>query len=171
MDENFILFTISLDFSKACDTLNFDILINKLKFYGIIGTPLKLLDNYLRNRHQFVTFKNINLDLQEIRTRIQQGSISCPLFFTIYINDLIKSSNIFNYLMYADDTALYFNLEDIDSVNLNENINIHLEKINVWLKLYKFTVNVSKIKFMIFHKPRDVPQLDLLLANIKIELV
>ena len=36
--------------------------------------------------------------------------------------------------MYADDTTLYFNLEDIDSVNLNENINIHLEKINVWLK-------------------------------------
>ena len=37
--------------------------------------------------------------------------------------------------MYADDTTLYFNLEDIDSVNMNENINIHLEKINVWLKL------------------------------------
>ena len=33
--------------------------------------------------------------------------------------------------MYADDTTLYFNLEDIDSVNWNENINIHLEKINV----------------------------------------
>ena len=35
---------------------------------------------------------------------------------------------MFNYLMYADDTTLYFNLEDIDSVNLNENINVHLEK-------------------------------------------
>ena len=42
--------------------------------------------------------------------------------FCIYINYLIKSSNIFNYLVYADDTTLYFNLEDIDSVNLNENI-------------------------------------------------
>ena len=37
--------------------------------------------------------------------------------------------------MYADDTTLYFNLEDIDSVNLNENINIHLEKINFLLVL------------------------------------
>ena len=73
--------------------------------------------------------------------------------------------------MYADDTILYFNLEDVDSVNMSDNINIHLEKINVWVKLNKLTVNVSKTKFMIFHKRRDTLQLDLLLNNIKIELV
>ena len=66
MDKNFIPCAIYLDLSKAFDTLNFKILISKLKFYGIKGTPLKLLDNYLENRHQFVTFKNINSDLQEI---------------------------------------------------------------------------------------------------------
>ena len=102
-----------MDLSKAFHTLNFDILINKLKFYGIIGTPLKLLDKYLRNRYQFVAFKNINSDLQEIRTGIPQGSILGPLFFSIYIDDLIKSSYLFNYLLYVDDTTLYFNLEDI----------------------------------------------------------
>ena len=53
--------------------------------------------------------------------------------------------------MYADDTTLYFNLEDIDSVNMNKSINIHLEKIN------KLTVNVSKTKFMIFHKRSVAP--------------
>ena len=108
MDENLIPCAIYLDLSQAFDTLNFNILINKLKFYGITGTPLKLLENYLRNRHQFVAFKNINSDLQEIRTGIPQGSILGPLFFSIYINDLINSSSIFNYLMYADDTTLYF---------------------------------------------------------------
>ena len=147
MDENFIPCAIYLDLSKAFDTLNFNILINKLKFYGITGTPLKLLENYLRNRYQFVAFKYIILDLQEIRTGIPQGSILGPLFFTkysIYINVHINSSNIFNYLMYADDTTLYFNLEDIDSVNMNDNINTHLEQINVWLKLNNLTVNVSK---------------------------
>ena len=140
MDGNFIHCAIYLDLSKAFDTLNFDILINKLKFYGIIGTPLKLLNNYLRNRHQFVAFKNINSDLQEIRTGIQQGSTLSILFFSIYINDLIKSSNIFNYLMYADDTTLYFNLEDIDSVNMNKVINIHLENDH----------NINKLNF--FHQ-------------------
>ena len=54
---------------------------------------------------------------------------------------------------------------------MNENINIHLEKINVWLKLNKLTVNVSKTKFMIFHKRRVAPQLELLLNNITIEPV
>ena len=132
--------------SKAFDTLNFNILINKLKFYGITGTPLKLLENYLRNRHQFVAFKNINSDLLEIRTGIQQGSILGPLFFSIYINDLINSSNIFNYLMYTDDTTLFYNLEDIDSVDMNDNINTHLEKINVWLKADKMISNVYCIK-------------------------
>ena len=66
IDENCIPCTIYLDLSKAFDTFNFDILIIKLKFYGIIGPPLKLLDNYLKNKHKFVTFKNINLHLQEI---------------------------------------------------------------------------------------------------------
>ena len=75
-----------------------------------------------------MAFKIINLDLQEIPTGIPQGSILGPLFFSIYINNLINSSNIFNYLMYADDTTLYFNLEDIDSVDMNDNINTHLEK-------------------------------------------
>ena len=73
--------------------------------------------------------------------------------------------------MYADDTTFYFNLEDNDSVDMNDNINTHLEKNNVWLKLNKLTVNVSKTKCKIFHKRRDTPQLDLLLNNIKIEQV
>ena len=122
MDENLIPCAIYLDLSRAFDTLNFNILINKLIFYRSTGTPLKLLENYLRNRHQFVAFKNINLDLQEIQTGIPQGS-------SIYITDLINSSKIFNYLMYVDDTTLYFNLEDIDSVDMNDNINTHLEKL------------------------------------------
>ena len=171
MDDNHIPGAIYLDLSKACDTLNFDILLSKLKFYGVVGTPLKLLDNYLRNRQQFVEFKNKNSDLQEILTGIPQGSILGPLFFSIYINDLIKSTDKFKYLMYADNTTLYFNLEDFDSVTMNDDINSCLDKINVWLKLNKLTVNVSKTKFMIFHKRRDVPDLNLSLNNINIESV
>ena len=73
--------------------------------------------------------------------------------------------------MYADDTTLYFNPEDFNSVTINDGINSGLDKINVWLKLNKLTVNVSKTKFMDFHKHRDVPDLNLLLNNINIESV
>ena len=58
MDDNHIPGAIYLDLSKAFDTLNFDVLLSKLKFYGVVGTPLKLLDTYLRNKQQFVEFKN-----------------------------------------------------------------------------------------------------------------
>ena len=131
MDDNQIPGAIYLDLSKAFVTLNFDVLLSKLKFYGVIGTPLKLLDNDLRNRHQFVEYKNKNSDLQEILTSIPQGSILGPLLFSIYINNLIKSTNKFKYLMYADDTILYFNLEDFNSETMNDDINSCLDEINV----------------------------------------
>ena len=73
--------------------------------------------------------------------------------------------------MCADDTTLYLNLEDFNSVTMNDDINSCLDKINVWLKLNKLTVNVSKTKFMVFHKRRDVPDLNLWLNNINIEPV
>ena len=57
MDDNQITCAIYLDLSKAFDTLYFDILLSKLKFYGVVGTSLKLLENYFRNRHQFVELK------------------------------------------------------------------------------------------------------------------
>ena len=132
MNDNHIPGAIYLELSKAFDTLNFDILLSKLKFYGVVGIPLKLLDNYLRNR-QFVEFRNKNSDLQEILTGISLGSILGPLFFSIYINDLIKSTDKFKYLMYADDTTLYFNLKDFNFVTMNDDINSCLDKINVWL--------------------------------------
>ena len=55
MDYNHIPGAIYLDLSKAFDTLNFDILLSKLKFYGVVSTPLKLLDNYLRNTQRPLT--------------------------------------------------------------------------------------------------------------------
>ena len=78
MDDNQIPGAISLDISKAFDTLNFNILLSKLKLYGVVGTLRKPLNNCFRNRQQFVEFKNNNSDLQEILTGILQGSIICP---------------------------------------------------------------------------------------------
>ena len=62
-------------------------------------------------------------------------------------------------------------LEDFNSVIMNDDINSCLDKINVWLQLIKLTVNVSKTEFMLFHKGRDVPDPNLLLNNINIESI
>ena len=110
MDTNKIPTSIYLDLSKAFDTLSFDILFNKFEHYGITGIPLKSLTSYTKNRYQYVIYNEKTSNLLEIRTGIPQGSILGPLFFSIYINDIIKASTVFNYIMYADDTTLYCNL-------------------------------------------------------------
>ena len=114
MESGNIPCTLYIDLSKAFDTLSFDILIHKLKYYGFSGTELKLLTSYLTNRTQYVKYKNYESDIIEISTGVPQGSILGPLLFSISINDIILSSNKLHFLMYADDTTIYFNLEDFD---------------------------------------------------------
>ena len=112
MDGHKIPGTIFIDLSKAFHTLSlsYDILLYKLKFYGISELEHKLIASYLSNREQYVMFNNINSEFTEIRTGVPQGSILGPLLFSIYINDLIKMSNKLNFIMYADDTTIYFDL-------------------------------------------------------------
>ena len=55
--------------------------------------------------------------------------------------------------MYADDTTIYFNIEDFDTNNLEAEINKELEQVKIWLKVNKLSLNVGKTK-MIFHRKR-----------------
>ena len=83
------------------NTLDHNILLDKLHYYGIRNTPLDLFKNYLTNRKQYVEIDNVKSKMGEIQTRVPQGSILGPLLFIIYINPL-------SYLMllHADDTTL-----------------------------------------------------------------
>ena len=162
---------IFCDLSKAFDCLNFDIFLSKLEYYGVDGTPLALIKSYLSNRYQYVQFENCKSDLLEVKTGIPQGSILGPLFFSVLINDIVKSSSKLSFLMYADDTTIYFNLEDFPALNREQEINKELEKLNLWFKLNKLTLNVDKTKCMFFHKRRAVPSINLSMNNIPIDIV
>ena len=81
-----------------------------MKYYGVSDTALDLMRNYLTNRKQYVVFNSYQSDYSEICTGVPQGSILGPLFFSIYINDLINVSNKLNFLMYADDTTIYISI-------------------------------------------------------------
>ena len=117
-----------------------------------------MIKSYLNERYQYTEYDNFDSTCLEIKTGIPQGSILGPLFFSIYINDLINSTNKFIFLMYADDTTLYFNLEDFPAQNGSILINNELERVNTWLKLNKLTLNVEKTKGMIFYKRRKIEQ-------------
>ena len=165
MDTNNIPISIYLDLSKAFDTLSFDILLAKFEYHGITGTPLKLLTIYLKDRYQYVIYHGETSNMLEIRAGIPQGSILGPLFFSICINDIVKASAIFNYVMYADDTTLYCNLEDFVDCDTDIAINRELQKINLWLQQNKLTLNMDKTKFMIFHKRKKVQNLSIALND------
>ena len=161
-----------IDLSKAFDTLSFDILLYKLNHYGIKDNAFKLLKSYLTDRQQFVVFNNHNSETSIIKTGVPQGSILGPLFFSICINDLITVSDKLKFIMYADDTTIYFNLEDFDRYNLEQDITNELENITLWLKRNKLSLNVQKTKLMIFHrKQKQINELNILIDGIAIERV
>ena len=87
-----------------------------------------------------------------------QGSILGPLLFLIYVNDLFKSSEILNPIMFADDTNLFFSNKNITT--LFKTVNEELTHVNKWFKVNKLSLNSSKTKYTFFHKPNisdDIP--------------
>ena len=102
-----------------------------------------------------------------IKTGVPQGSVLGPLLFLNYINDLPLVSNVFDMLMYADDTTLYCNINQ----NIGEElINAELTKLWEWLGANKLSLNIAKTKYMVFNtSKRNViyPNLNLIIIILK----
>ena len=119
--------------SNAFDFLSHFILLDKLKPYGVEGVAHDLLKNYLENRKQFVQLNDHSSELKYVLNGVTQGSILGPRLLLIYINDIPNSSNVFNFLLYANDTTLFCNLKDIDSDNKEFIRNQELQHVHEWL--------------------------------------
>ncbi|NQY44078.1 MAG: reverse transcriptase family protein, partial [Legionellales bacterium] len=139
---------IFLDFAKAFDTVNHDILLNKLYYYGIRGNILSWFESYLKERKQCVQVGNSISDLELVTCGVPQGSVLGPLLFLIYINDIPNSSKVLYFHLFADDTSLFLSHKDINK--LEELLNHELDNISNWLKANKLSLNVSKSNVLIF---------------------
>ena len=95
LDRGIIPLNIYMDLSKAFDTLIHEILISKLKHYGVRGEAIDLIRSYLYQRQQLVEFNGCLSDMRYIETGVPQGSVLGPLLLSIYINDLPSCSDMF----------------------------------------------------------------------------
>ena len=139
---------VFLDLSKAFHTVNHDILLNKLDYYGICGLSLDWFKSYLTNRSQFVEFNGASSSSKFISCGVPQGSILGPSLFLLYINDLSKVSDLVEFILFADDTNIFCAEKDLYSLSIMLNNELH--EISTWFKANILSINVDKTKFMIF---------------------
>jgi hypothetical protein len=149
---------VFLDFSKAFDTVDHAILINKLERYGIRGITLSLFRSYLSNRQQSVIIGDTESDSMAVEVGVPQGSCLGPLLYILYTNDLNNLLPELTNVIFADDTTLIETCDSIDVMSLR--INSALSKVVDWSNYNKLSLNNVKTKWMLFtNKITPVPNI------------
>jgi hypothetical protein len=157
IDNGEFVIGVFIDLQKAFDTVNHEILLNKLCKYGIRGTCLDWLRDYLSKRQQLVKFDDVVSTKQNITCGVPQGSILGPLLFILYVNDIVNVSRDLFLIIFADDTNIFVQGKSLDS--MIELINCELANIYEWLKANRLSLNIAKTHYMIFKtRSKKLPQ-------------
>ena len=135
--------TVYLDFAKVFDSVPHERLLKKVSAYGIRGTLLSCIRDFLTERRQYVSVQGESSSWKEVISGVPQGSVLGPVLFIIYINDLpdIISSTV---KIFADDTKLYNKDSNCDIIQQD------LDALFVWSTQWQLVFNVEKCKIIHF---------------------
>ena len=155
-DKNKFVIGIFLDFTKAFETVDHQILLSKMEHMGVRGVALQWFKNYLENRQQLVLYNKFSSGFLNLEYSVPQGSILGPLLFNIYINDVAESTKNLSTILFADDSCMYFSHNDINS--LFNIANEDLKNVENWLKLNRLTLNLNKSHYILFSRRKRTLQ-------------
>lgn len=156
VDSHKYTLAVYLDFQKAFDVLDINILIRKFKKCGLGGRALQWLQSFVNDRRQVVKVNGVTGDVRGLRHGTAQGGVLGPIVFLIYINDLLNIEFNSSVYAYADDTALVCSAYNREL--LKRRINEDLSKISKWLIENKLLINSSKSKCVMFFDLADTKQ-------------
>ena len=166
--------SVFLDLSKGFDCVNHNILLSKLRHYGIRGLAFEFFRSYLTDRKQFTVVNGVSSSVLTVLCGVPQGSVLGPLLFLLYTNDLAKSTN-FSVCLFADDTCLSYSHKNLET--LQTICNEELAIVDDWFRANKLTANSKKAsKFLLSKQIRgseniNDPLFELKMGNVTLERV
>ena len=149
INEGKIVGCVLVDFRKAFDLVDHEILLRKLKCYKCNDSCVSWFESYLCHRKQRVSLNNNLSSTSEVIHGVPQGSILGPLLFLIFINDLplYLQNNTSTIDLYADDTTIYYSCSNI--LMLERNLQKSLDCLQIWCRENGMILNTDKTKVML----------------------
>ena len=148
MDKKLFSCGVFIDLKKAFDTVNHNVLLDKLNYYGFRGIVNQWFSSYLSNRTQSTEIGSHISSKLNINCGVPQGSVLGPLLFLLYINDIQYCSSKLQFFLFADDTNALYAHKDLKTLELTVNTELH--NLYNWLTSNKRSLNIKKSSYVIF---------------------
>ena len=158
INDNKVSSILFLDYSRAFNTVNHQILLRKMKMYGFSEHVCNWFINYFKDRQQYTKVGTVLSSGVSIEHGVYQGSPLGPLLFIIYINDIVHVSSDVFCNMYADDTVIIST--DICKETAMQNVGVAFNLFQDWCALNNIRVNKAKTRHMLCGTNRTMCETD-----------